>query len=416
MNEPNPHAVFHKPEDHYDWDKYLEQLDLIELSVSEKARAIQALQYLRGLFGETFLKKCFDNRHPFYYELANSAPMARLRLIRFAESLQCLERSTGFDTMVTRLRRAKYSDEFKEASTVVETAYKFQKTGFTIIFEPKVKIVNVVGKEIPREPDIKIINPENGEETFVEVSRLRESEKQITSGNSFDTIWFLIHRIMDASLVIDIDRERNKQIHRHVLPYANILKHLEREELDEVIPQITSLAEKVHETNEFHELIVENKIEVAISPKHDHSKAKAWAETRGMRDLVESPPIPLYETHRARMKIGKKAKQLPSDKPGIIVITTEETLLFIAYPVNLIINELKSEMSQYPQLKYVVLSLKLGESPKNPVTISLDEHLFIKKTREDLVTESNILIDNSAFNLEMSEPTTKQIMQAFINN
>jgi len=58
MIESNPHFVFQKPEDRYNWDKYLEQLDLIELSDSERMRADQAIQFFRKLFGETFLKKC----------------------------------------------------------------------------------------------------------------------------------------------------------------------------------------------------------------------------------------------------------------------------------------------------------------------------------------------------------------------
>jgi len=356
------------------------------------------------------------NRHPFYAEFANSAPMARLRLIRFAESLQSLGNAEGFDQIMTRLKKAKQPAEFREASTVVETANRFQKTGFTVIFEPEVKITTTQGIKKIKNPDLKIIDPKNQEEIFVEVSRLRESDKQIVAGNSFNTIWFLIHRIMDDSLIIEENRERNEQIHRHVLPYANILQHLDKEDLEEIIPDIIALAQKVNETKEFQELIVADKIEVAISPIHDHSKAKEWAQKRNIRDLVKSPPIPLHETHRARVKIGDKIRQLPINKPGIIIIPTHETLLLFAYSPPLIIDELKSELEQYPQLIYVVLTLQIGESLKAPVTVSLDEHLFTKKMREDFTTETNVLINNPAFNLSISESTIKQINRAFIEN
>ena len=125
MIESNPYSIFQKPEDYYNWDKYLEQLNLIELSESEKKQATQAIQFLRKLLGETFLKKSFHNRHPLYVEFANTAPRARLRLIRFAQSLRSLGNAKGFDKIVKRLKKAKQPDEFLEASTVVETANRF---------------------------------------------------------------------------------------------------------------------------------------------------------------------------------------------------------------------------------------------------------------------------------------------------
>jgi hypothetical protein len=416
MTKPNPHSIFQKPEDKYNWDKYLEQLEFIELSDSQKKRAYQAIQFLRLLFGETFLKKCFSSRHPFYQELSNSAAMARLRLIRFAESLRSLKNAEGFDGIIIRLKKAKQPDEFKEASTVVETADRFQKSGLTIIFEPKVEVMTTSGIKKSKNPDLKIINPQTSEEIFVEVSRLRESDEQGTSANSFNTIWFLLRRIMDNSLIIEENKEKNRQIHHHILPYANILQHLEEKDLTEIVPKIENLAKKVSETNEFQELIIKDKIEVAISPIHDHSKTEEWAKERNLKNRVQSPPIPLHETHRARLKIGDKIRQLPQHTPGVIVISTNETLLFFAYDINRIIDELISELRQYPQLLYVVLILQIEQSPKEKITVSVDEHLFTKKMREDFVTETNILIKNPAFNLQISDSTIDQIKQSFIKH
>ena len=221
---------------------------------------------------------------------------------------------------------------------------------------------------------------------------------------------------MDNSLIIEENSEKNEQMHRYVLPYANILQHLEKEDLENIIPNILALAQKVDETNEFQELIIKDKIEIAISPIHDHSKAREWAQKRNISDLVKSPPIPLQDTHRTRMKIGNKIRQLPVDKPGIIIIPTHETLLLLAYPLQIIIDEVRSELEQYPQLMCVALSLQVGESRKEPIILSVDKHLFTKKMRKDLTTESNMLINNSAFNLPISKSTTKQITKAFTKN
>ena len=88
----NPHEIFGGEEDFYNWEKYIEQCDLIELSDENQRRCRESYQYLRRLLGEGFLKRSREKRYPmFFWFFGNAAPRARLSMISFANSLKALE-------------------------------------------------------------------------------------------------------------------------------------------------------------------------------------------------------------------------------------------------------------------------------------------------------------------------------------
>ena len=53
----DPHEIFVTEEDYWNWDKYIQQCDLINLSDVDKRHARDAYQYLRGVLGRATLKK-----------------------------------------------------------------------------------------------------------------------------------------------------------------------------------------------------------------------------------------------------------------------------------------------------------------------------------------------------------------------
>ena len=416
MNKSNPHSVFHEPDDYFKWDKYIDQIDLIELSKQDKQRAVDALRFLQSLLGETFLKRGFRTGHVVCRELVNSAPVARLRLIRFANLIRSLEKFQGIDGFTRNLRRA---DDFVESSTVFNTAEGFCQAGFTIVFEPSVPVSSASGKVTLKHPDLLLTHTEIPEKIFVEVSRLRRSEAQLGSENTFNTIWWLLHNAMINTAVIDVDPKTNCQIHHHLLPLAVIFRNLDDEELATIVKRIERLVEKVLKTNRFQELTIEGKIEVAISPRDDHSQVESWARSRkiGVEHTVEGPPILLNENHRARVKISDKIKQLPRNEPGIIVIYVTETLMLVTHNLNQIMLDIEKELHKYPQLYCVVLFSQMGESGKDlPKVVRVKNHLFIAQKRGDLVVERKVVIFNPAFKLRLGKLTVDMINQSFIGN
>src|ERR1051325_699326 len=95
--DKNPFEVFKTEADYVSWDKYDEQLDLIELTDAHRDRARRAISYLRKLLGEDFLQIAGRQGNPvFHWFFMNAAPPARLSLISFAESLEALEKADKF--------------------------------------------------------------------------------------------------------------------------------------------------------------------------------------------------------------------------------------------------------------------------------------------------------------------------------
>ncbi|MDQ3847366.1 MAG: hypothetical protein M3261_00240, partial [Thermoproteota archaeon] len=97
----NPHEIFTREEDYWDWDKYIQQCDLIELSKVDSERAKDSFRYLRDIFGKGFLKRAARKRYPiFAWYFANSAPRARLSMIRLVDALKALANAPNFVTVL----------------------------------------------------------------------------------------------------------------------------------------------------------------------------------------------------------------------------------------------------------------------------------------------------------------------------
>lgn len=408
MKKLNPHSVFRAKLDNTNWDKYIEQIDLIRLTKKQKADFLSAVQYLRSLFGENFLKKCLRHGHPFMSQMLNAAPMARLQFIEFARSIEEVSHSAGFAEWVKKFTRTKESDKFIEASTVLENAFLFQKAGFAIEFEPTVKVRLPSGESREKHPDLKLNNPRNGEDIFVEVSQLKTGDGEHKAAATYHSIYQVVHAAIDESLV----RQNDTQIFHYLLPYVNILRGLEPKELKAAINGIEKVIASVKETQTFQQLTIEGQVEIAVAPAHDHSEAVKWAESRKMKDFVEGPDIPLHEPQRIRIKVSRKMNQVPGDVPSIVIIPANP-LMFYVYPVEFIIADIESELAKFPQLLYVSLYCRVIEGKKIKAVTQFGDHLFIQKTGKDFVTEKRIVARNPVFNLPISQSSSKKIIKAF---
>ena len=153
---------------------------------------------------------------------------------------------------------------------------------------------------------------------------------------------------------------------------------------------------------------------MAVSPPSDHSKAKAWAASRQMRDFVEAPPINLErELKKAIDKIHDEIRQIPPDKPGIIAIPTSENLLFLFFHPQQIILEIAEEVRRYPNLLCVLLFHGVMEGPQESTIATLGEHAFVT-TMNDLSTERTAFVMNDSFALLLSKSTIERVRSAFV--
>ena len=202
---------------------------------------------------------------------------------------------------------------------------------------------------------------------------------------------------------------------KHILPYAKIYRAMSEQEIEQAVDQINELVSRVRSTRQFHELAIGDFIEIAVAPSHDHETAEKWAATRDMQDLVEGPLIETDEIHRAKVKLREKAEQIPEDKPGLIIVPTNENLLFWRFDIRYVIAELAKELRKYPKLLGMVLSIEFtGGGQEGSAAAALEQHVIVSKTGKDLTTEQSVLLRNDACSLPLCDATLERIRNAFV--
>jgi hypothetical protein len=410
----NPHEIFVTDEDYWNWDKYIQQCDLIDLSDGDKRRAKESYQYLRGVLGEGYLKRAYRQRNPMlFWYFTNAANLARLSLIRFTEALKALEGAPGYKAILRRIKRPKNLDEMIEGKSVIEVAQKFLRAGFSVEFEPRVSVKDHRGVAGPKNPDMRIIDAETGEEVIVEVSRMLPSDGQNLTSRTYEVIWNVLVR--DAMLC-DPEALKNVLAPRHILPRAKILRSIEEEELKGIVEQIRNLVDRVRASGKFGELIIPDTIEVGIASYDDHDRAREWAASRGMRenDHVEGADILTDEISRARVKLRDKLKQLPEDRPGIVVLIPAGTnLILFVYDIRWLVAALAEEVERHSKLLCAVMFHTFDEGGKESFSVNLGPHVFTKLVRSDKATEQSLIIRNPACKHSLAAETLEKVGTAF---
>jgi hypothetical protein len=235
--------IFKKLEDYYDWDKLIQHSQILEgFTPFEKEKCKRAFQFLKEELGEEFLKVAFSEGHPICYYITNLAPWTRKWIIWFAEALEELKNQENYSSL---LKRIKDKTKFEEGVSILEIGFKFSKAGFKITIDPITEV-----SERKKIPDLKIIDKDTEEELFVEFSHCGPSE-----------IEKRVHQTMDAIT----------NILWHSIPFLHysgrVHKTLSKKHLAEIIKKIEEMVEKVKKDNTFHELVIDDVIEIGIAPE-----------------------------------------------------------------------------------------------------------------------------------------------------
>jgi hypothetical protein len=403
MNNPqaelDPSAIFKTHEDYVSWNKYEEQVDLIkELPDEQKQDLKSDLKYLRRLLGDQFLRSAADEGNPvFFWLFRNTAPHAKRSLMHLARELRSFENANGFTSLIRRLKGV---EKAGDALTVLAAASRFRNGGFNISFDP---ILN----QSLKVPDLRLVDADNGEDLYVEVSRLMRGGEQDHNSAIYLTVFnHVLDAIWASPGVDDITKPRGQ-------PYVQILKSISLKELPKLLEEIKETIFSTAIDNKCRERRIRDLVEMVVSPANDHSKAKAWAAARDMRGPVEAPPINLEkELNKAKDKIYRELDQLPPNKPAIVVIPTE-SFLFFAFEYQHIITGIAEEANYHPNLLCVALLHAVMEGPQESTTVTFGDHALVTMM-DDLSTQRTIFVMNENFSLPIAASTIEKVRNAFV--
>lgn len=417
-DDPNPHELFKTLEDHWNWDLYVQQCDRIKLTDDQRQRSKDSFRYLEKILGTGFLRRAFNERHPiFTWYFCNSAPPARLSLIRFVESLRAFETAPKFNAIIKRIkRRLKRIEDFQditEAMAVLKVANRFLQAGFEVELEPAIKVKARIGGTRIKNPDFKVVDRETGQSIIVEVSRMMTSDNQRLTSATYQRVFNLL---VDWGMHSDPEAYKDILKPRHILPFAIIHRGIEQPELDEILKQLKALIEHVRATGEFGELNVPGTIEVGIASYDNHELAKKWARDRGVKesDILQGADISSDEVARTKVKIREKLKQLPADLPAMIVIEAKENLLLFVYDIRSLALTFGEEVANHRNLLRTVIFHSFVDGPTESVSDNVGPHTFSHMVRPDSSTEESLTIRNVQCRFSVPGETLRKLDDVFI--
>jgi len=391
-----PSEILKVAEEYGDWDRYILSCEaVVGITNEEKENAREALQNLRQILGENFLRKAILKGHPIKRIILNRALWTRLWLIKLADEFADLSAAEGFPEI---LRRFKKPDKAVEAESVLRAAFLFKGAGFTVSFEPEVSVIQQSGQWRQKYPDLKLIDDETKEEIIVEVSMLAlsASHRRAIALTEF-TPFFMLNVLGPQNLII----------------YAEMSESFDESRVDETVVLLTQLADEAAKAGEFR-TIVNEYIVAGIAPRVDEERLKEWASERGVSPGMAGPLVSSDEIARVRMKIRDKLAQLPEDRPGIIAIPVTSSMMFHYYDPQLIVEVLKDEVSRYPRLWGVVLfHNQFGARPRGPAVVMLGADAIINRSVADVLQEKTVILLNESCGLQVSQSSRRKIFEAF---
>ena len=365
-----------------DWDIVANRCDEIDgLSEEEKIKVKKAFSFLKNEFGVDYLKEV-GNEHYFYFHIHNYAPPSRLWFAYVAEMIERVKDFSNYNSLLKRLKNPK---KFREAYTVLETAYNYGNDGFNIEFDP---VINIKSKN--KVPDLKLINVVTKEELICEVSISFTSVKQ---NEAFDNETEIFNAV----------------ISNDGLEFAGrVIKTLSEIEKSQIKNTILNFAESVKEGNGFGVLVIEDVLLLGYATPENVKKLEDWAKNNGCNvRSFEGPYFDVDEIRRIENKINEKKRQLPYDNAGIIMIYDSDFFHSIRSIQEAVVF-LEKTLAKISNIAAVIIQGKFMGSI-NPLKIRIGKHLFIQKMGKDTFVEKYLIIWNEHCSFKLTEDTISKI-------
>lgn len=386
MNSEN---IFNTERDHYKWNKQKEYTCSQE-NIDEAARqeAVLALEFLEQEFGKHFLKTHSIN-HPVRQKISNTAPWQREELIKFTDTLRQLKLSdSNYAKLLNKLLGMKSAVE--EGIPFVEVAQMCHKQGLDIFFVEEEKT------NLAKTPDIKVINKENGEIFYIEISTLNNSDDRNKVSRDYNFFY----------------QEFNYG--KPILPFFGWQKIKLGEEKKEEELQYAEIREIISDVrkraNENSQIIYySDKRFCFLFAPDDSENFNEICKKNGINAFnMESLTVSFDETSRINNKIGK-AKQIPKDNNGLLYIFVSP-VFFFASDLSVSIKRIEANIARYSNLLGIVLCSKIVDQ-REELVHPMENHLFTRRTIQNLSFES-LLVYNGSCDVHLSEDTVAKIYRS----
>lgn len=380
----NYFKVFQNAEDHYKWDKQKEYATIADgLDENTRKNYYNALVILEKVLGKDFLKSSHPN-NPVSQMVIQKTEFQIYELIEFANTLKALELTDiNFSELQKKLLPRDKSKQ--EGVPFVDIAQSYINENFKVSFP--------IENNIDKSPDIKIINPDNSDTIFIEVSSLNENQER------------------------KLIRDNHYFFHKnfHYLPPQNsfigrqkrIISESEYQEISEIIAR----AKKKVDEQEQIVYYSDNRFNFLLIPKKYKNELDKIIEKESLRlNNIDGLPVNFNLTNQIISKIKKEANQIPTGFNGLLYFPVSP-LYFITTDIRSIIAYIEEYIAKYKNIIGIVIFSKIVDNNQE-VLIKIDKHIYRRRTIKNLSSES-LYINNQNAELYISDETLKKISKTF---
>lgn len=360
--------------------EYFNKIDTIDTET--RGKAIKSLNFLEQEFGGKFLKTS-SNKHPVRQLISNRTSFDIKRLIEFTNTLALLKTSNcNYEKLIGKLRS--------------ETLAKIEGVPFVeiagMLLKEKLEASFVVETN-EKTPDIRVVNVENGEMFFIEITILNDSEDHsIKSSNSC-----FFH-------------EEFHYVQPQYSFYGKQKQIINIKEYPEIRQIIAGVKNKVREHGQIVYYSEKRFSFLLAPPPYDQNFNEICKENNIDSLRIEGLSLDFDQTPRINSKL-KKAKQVSENYNGLLYISVSP-LYFMTADIPAAIERLEANIAKYQNLLGIVLFTKIV-SPKKETALRIGKHLFARRTIESFCYESLFIFNNNC-DVRLSDETIQKIYRSLI--
>jgi hypothetical protein len=363
----------------YKWDFFLDRIEKNPLfNDREKKSIVESLTSLCQIFDDEWLLEARETYHPLYYQyISNSVPWTQFWLVDFSKALDSLKETPNFDWLVKRL---KLSKEYYGAKAEIEVAWKLKKASFDIEFCLDTK------KE---GPDIKASTRDRS--TYFEVNILNVSEEARRAGETFNAL-------------TDFGEH---DLHQ----FCKVHKILSKPHIQELSAKIDNAIAEVKRTKEYVAIQEPGVIDCLIIHRSKEATIDTVLNKLGVKRELSGPPYGTYEINRLRRNLRSKARQLPLDSPGIVIMYWDFSYLGSEEEFcNQLVCDIEEELYDHNHVAYWMIISNAVELSAQNKAITKANYTFVRKCSEDSQQEIIAIMNKySKFTID------EMILKALIN-
>ena len=362
------------------WDYYKEQVKTAGyLTEEQENRVIEIIYKMKEIFGDDWLEKAVETNHWLIVLLGDRTSNAYFWILEFGEKLKEVENVKNFNELLRKLKNAR---EFFASNAELDVAAKLKRAGIDVELYPKIdSVCDLKAKTI------------DAAEFFIEVATMGPSIVESEAAKTFELV---------RLIAWNFDVKGSCKIHE-------ILSASERERLEK---KIKYAIKKVKEEGCCRDISEVGVIDCFICPKDKSDDLNKMLKEKGSRRTFEGPPYSINAIERIKKKIHKKTKQLPKNKPGVIIIFDDSLLGWTLREDDYrqIANELEKILYGTSRLMFAIVIDKSPGIGSEETFKEIKNLIILRKSPYEMLQEDAIIMKNK----NCKFPINEKILNAFL--